>query len=143
MLRITMVLSLMAIVGSLSGCVPTVAGAIASDAEREGLNTLARAPLPTSGFVTRVIMSCPDSYAMKQCMDQYDKDKDGQLNRDEFEDFYGELGWWRRRYLSDEDVYWKNCDLNHDGKVSGMEVLSSICMPTCEEQSVFFNGICT
>jgi len=101
-------------------------------------------------FLVSVLMStaqaqgvmCPDSNAFERCLERFDRNGDKELDLTELQTMIDAASWYARWTLGSAEGYMKRCDANDSQTITGMELMSSSCLPTCVQQRGLYTAVC-
>lgn len=90
-----------------------------------------------------VAIPCPDTAAFEQCLLRFDDNNDRMLQPDELGNAHDNIGWIMSHVLPDSESLMERCDIDKNKALSPSEIMSDLCMQTCEEQRMYYNSVCS
>ena len=85
---------------------------------------------------------CPNSNAFERCLERFDRNGDKELDLVELTTMISAASWYAKWALGSAESYMERCDADNSHTVSGMELMSSDCLPTCVQQRGLYTAVC-
>jgi len=87
-------------------------------------------------------VACVDAGVMGHCFKTFDRDNDGALDWDEFNDAYNSIGWYTRWMLQSPAAFFERCDQFDTGRLTPFDILAEACIETCSGQRFLYENLC-